>query len=322
MSSGDRVSWLGEALAALRSSLRPDRAEAADSVAPVSTLAAELPSDGWEVVEPPGVASGYGMLRRGEAMVRFHHSLWMGRAGRLAVWRRAGVRVDVDGWVLGPDGRSLEPRALVVPEVELFVEPKFGFEQWQACFERHGLSVKSLADSQWTDEPMTALMYGQVLVVLAQSRQAAWVRSFDSLDADEVARWLGVPSPGPAMTFTSLLLECNRAAAKAGVAERLFRVVSYGDLVAVKLPVPTCAELVLAAALEVIAPRTEEDDEHQWRHFTLAALASMADETGHRELASVLYVEAMALAERAARSDVHGLWGEDLKAIAALQAAR
>ncbi len=69
---------------------------------------------------------------------------------------------------------------------------------------------------------------------------------------------------------------------------------------AVKLAVPTCAELVLAGALEVIAPRTEEDDEHQWRHHTLAALASMADETGHRELAS-------ALAERAAHSDVHGL---------------
>lgn len=86
---------------------------------------------------------------------------------------------------------------------------------------------------------------------------------------------------------------------------------------AVKLAVPRCAELVLAGAVEVIAPRTEE-----WRHFTLAALASMADETGHRELASVLYVEAMALAERAAHSDVHGLWGEDLKLIAAMQAAR
>ena len=308
-------------VSALRSSPRPRRAEA-ERHGPAEVSSA-LPSDDWEVVEPPGIASGYGQLRRGETTVRFRHSLWKGRNGRLVVWPGAGVHVDVDGWVPGRDGRGPEPAALVIPEVDLFVEPKLRLEEWQACFERHGLSVKTLVDDQWSDEPMTAIMFGQLLVVLAGLRQAEWVRGFESPDvADEAARWLGAPAPGPAMTFTSLLLQCNRAAAKAGVAQRLFRVVSHGDFVAVKLSVPTCAELVLAGALEIIAPRTEEDDEHQWRHFTLAALASMADETGHRELASVLYVEAMELAERAARSEVHGLWREDVKTIAAMQARR
>lgn len=303
--------WLAQAVAALRTG----------SSEPEPSSTTDLPSDGWEMIESSNVPPGFGLLRRGETTVRFPLSLWRRHDHHVGVCFGPGVRVDVDGWVPGRDGP--EPAALVIPHVDVFVEPNMRFEEWQACFSRQGLVVKPLVDHAWADGPMRAIMYGQLLVLLANEGQTEWLRRFDPLDVEtQAARWLGVRSAGPAMTFSSVVLECNRAAATAGLAHRLFRLVSYGDLVALKLPVPTCAELVLAGALEIVIPRTEEDDEHQWRHFMLAALASMADETGHRELASVLYVEALELAERAARSDVHGPWGDDVKAIAAMQARR
>ena len=102
----------------------------------------ELPSDVWVVVETRGDPSGYGVLRRGDTLVRFHESLWKGRDGGLVVSRGPGVRVDVDGWSPGRDGRSPEPAALVgIPLVDLPVAPTLTMQQWLESLQRQGLLV-------------------------------------------------------------------------------------------------------------------------------------------------------------------------------------
>jgi hypothetical protein len=329
------------------------------------TEALELPSDGWVVVETNGEPSGYGVLRRGETLVRFHEVKWKGRDG-LAVTRGPGVRVDVEGWVPGRDGHSPEPAALRIPLVDLPVLPELTMEQWLVCLQRHGLLVgvtaKQLVRSGiregwledfWSEDGASdASMYSAVLVGLASDesralkRHAGWLRSFlwfedeaHAEEAVELAKWLGVQPPvGPAHarastsdeeegeerhreSFSALLLACNEAAQRAGVPARLFLLDNQEAFVAVKLTPQACADLVLNGAIEIIAP-TRDYEIFQFRHMTLARLASMADETGHPDLASVLLVEAMELARRAARSDVHGPWGEDVKVIAAMHDTR
>ncbi|MER2561646.1 MAG: hypothetical protein ABTQ32_13045 [Myxococcaceae bacterium] len=354
MSFADRLKrFFTSAAKSMKEELRPGSAEqdwsdvVPENVAPAAA-AAELPSDGWVVVETSGEPSGYGVLRRGDTLIRFHESLWKSQAGDLAVSRGAGVRVDIDGWVPGRNGQSPEPVALRIPIVDLPKNPELPMELWLECLQRQGLLVGVTAkqlvrtgvregwlEDFWSaDGSSSALMYSLVLVGLASDESRAlkphadWLRSFPFFEdeahedeAAELAQWLGVPTPEGSESFTEVLVACNEAAAKAQLPQRLFRLAEEGEFVAVKLTVPACAELVLNGALPVVAP-TLEDDDFQWRHQTLAVLASMADETGHRELASVLFVEAMELAERAARSDAHGAWRDDVKAIAAMQARR
>lgn len=351
MSFADRLKrFFTSAAKSMKEELRPGSAEqdwsdvVPETVAPVA--AAELPSDGWVVVETSGEPSGYGVLRRGDTLIRFHDSLWKGPG--VVVSHAPGVRVDIDGWVRGRNGQSPEPAALRVPLVDLPVAVELTKEQWLECLQRQGLLVGVTAkqlfrtgvregwlEDFWSaDGSSSALMYSLVLVGLASDESRAlkpyadWLRSFPFFEdeahedeAAELAQWLGVPTPEGSESFTEVLVACNEAAAKAQLPQRLFRLAEEGEFVAVKLTVPACAELVLNGALAVVAP-TLEDDDFQWRHQTLAVLASMADETGHRELASVLFVEAMELAERAARSDAHGAWRDDVKAIAAMQARR
>ncbi len=358
MSLADRIKRFFEAAAKsvtdeLRPSLRPSTAEQdwSDVVPaePVPAEVSELPCDGWVVVETLGEPSGYGVLRRGDTLVRFHESLWKPRAGGLVVSRGPGVRVDVDGWIPGRDGRSPEPAALVgIPLVDLPVAPKLTMQQWLESLQRQGLLVGVTAkrlirsgvregwlEDFWSaDGADSASMYSTVLLGLASDEvrelkpHTDWLRSFPFFEEDAhddeaavLARWLGVEAPVGTESFSELLMRCNEAAAKAGLPHRLFRLAEDGEFVVAKLPVPACAELVLSGALDVIAP-TSEDDDFQWRHQKLAVLASMADETGHRELASVLYVEAMELAERAARSDVNGAWQAQADEIRLLQARR
>lgn len=356
MSFADRLKrFFTSAAKSMKEELRPGSAEqdwsdvVPETVAPVAPVApAELPSDGWVVVETSGEPSGYGVLRRGDTLIRFHESLWKSQSGDLAVSRGAGVRVDIDGWVPGRNGQSPEPVALRIPIVDLPKNPELPMELWLECLQRQhlleGVTAKQLVrtgvregwlEDFWSaDGSSSALMYSLVLVGLASDESRAlkphadWLRSFPFFEdeaheneAAELAQWLGVPTPEGSESFTEVLVACNEAAAKAQLPQRLFRLAEEGEFVAVKLTVPACAELVLNGALAVVAP-TLEDDDFQWRHQTLAVLASMADETGHRELASVLFVEAMELAQRALRSDVHGAWQEQVDEIRLRQAHR